>query len=245
EEFELYYQPKFDATTRRLSGAEALLRWRHPQEGLISPADFIPALEETGLIVPVGGWVMAQALGTALHWRRTYLPDFRVAVNVSARELRHKDFLKEAKLLLEPFAQNQPLDIEVTESVLMDDIHRNISTLNALRQLGCRIDIDDFGTGYSSLNYLVKLPIDAIKIDRSFVIALADSPQTVALTSTIITLAHALGMRVIAEGVETEEQAGLLHLLHCDALQGYLLGRPMDAEMFADQVLSNFSQVKH
>ena len=244
EEFELHYQPKFDATTRRLAGAEALLRWRHPREGLVSPADFIPALEETGLIVPVGAWVMAKALGTALHWRRTYWPGLRVAVNVSTRELRHKDFLQEAKLLLEPFADNQPLDIEVTESVLMDDVNRNSSTLKALRELGCRIDIDDFGTGYSSLNYLVKLPIDAIKIDRSFVMALTESPQTVALSSAIITLAHALGMRVVAEGVETEEQAGLLHLLRCDVLQGFLLGRPMDAEAFASQVLAGFAQTE-
>jgi PAS domain S-box-containing protein len=240
EEFELHYQPKFDATTRRLAGAEALLRWRHPREGLVSPADFIPALEETGLIVPVGAWVMAKALGTAVHWRRTYWSGLRVAVNVSTRELRHKDFLQEAKLLLEPFADSQPLDIEVTESVLMDDVNRNSSTLQALRELGCRIDLDDFGTGYSSLNYLVKLPIDAIKIDRSFVMALTESPQTVALSSAIITLAHALGMRVVAEGVETEEQARMLHLLGCDVLQGFLLGRPMDAEAFTSQVLTGF-----
>jgi PAS domain S-box-containing protein len=245
EEFELYYQPKFDATTRRFAGAEALLRWRHPREGLISPADFIPALEETGLIVPVGAWVMAQALATALHWRRTYWPGLRVAVNVSARELRHKDFLAEARLLLEPFANSQPLDIEVTESVLMDDINRNISTLEALRKLGCRIDIDDFGTGYSSLNYLVKLPIDAIKIDRSFVSALTQNPQAFAICSAIIELAHALGLRVTAEGVETDEQARMLHLVRCDILQGFLLGRPMDAETFASDVLSVFAARKH
>ncbi|QSX79742.1 EAL domain-containing protein [Agrilutibacter solisilvae] len=241
EELELHYQPKFDATTRRLAGAEALLRWRHPREGLVSPQDFIPALEESGLIVPVGAWVMAQALRTALHWRRTYRPALRVAVNVSVRELRHKDFLEEAKRLLEPFAGNQPLDIEVTESVLMEDITRSISTLEGLRTLGCRIEIDDFGTGYSSLNYLVRLPIDAIKIDRSFVSALTQGPQAAAISGAIIELAHALGMRVTGEGVETEEQVRMLQLLRCDTLQGFLLGRPMDAEAFASQVLSGFA----
>lgn len=124
-------------------------------------------------------------------------------------------------------------------------VNRNSSTLKALRELGCRIDIDDFGTGYSSLNYLVKLPIDAIKIDRSFVIALTESPQTVAFSSAIITLAHALGMRVVAEGVETEEQAQMLHLLRCDVLQGFLLGRPMDAEAFASQVLAGLATTEH
>ena len=181
------------------------------------------------------------ALRTALHWRRTYRPALRVAVNVSVRELRHKDFLEEAKRLLEPFAGNQPLDIEVTESVLMEDITRSISTLEGLRTLGCRIEIDDFGTGYSSLNYLVRLPIDAIKIDRSFVSALTQGPQAAAISGAIIELAHALGMRVTGEGVETEEQVRMLQLLRCDTLQGFLLGRPMDAEAFASQVLSGFA----
>ncbi|GAB1594637.1 EAL domain-containing protein [Lysobacter claricitrinus] len=242
EQFELHYQPKFDARTRRLAGAEALLRWRHPREGMISPLHFIAALEETGLIVPVGAWVMAQALRTSLHWRRTYSPGIPIAVNVSARELRHKDFLEEATRLLEPYASSRPLDIEVTESVLMDDINRNISTLEALRQLGCRIDIDDFGTGYSSLNYLAKLPVDAIKIDRSFVSGLTRNPHALSICNAIIELAHALGMQVTAEGVETEDEDRALQLLGCDTLQGFLLGRPMDAEAFASQVLSGFAR---
>ncbi|MFL5544622.1 MAG: putative bifunctional diguanylate cyclase/phosphodiesterase [Gemmatimonadaceae bacterium] len=238
EEFELHYQPKFSASTRRLTGAEALLRWRRPGDRLVSPADFIPLLEDTGLIVPVGRWVMAQALATTLEWRRTLWPGLRVAVNVSAQEFRHRDFLTEAADLLEPFADYQPIDIELTESVLVDDVEQSAEVLRQLRTLGCKVDIDDFGTGYSSLNYLIRLPIDGLKIDRSFIAVLTESPEKMALSSTIISLAHSLGLSVVAEGVETEDQARLLHLLRCDVLQGFLLGRPMDAQAFAENVLA-------
>ena len=237
EEFELHYQPKFSASTRRLMGAEALLRWRRRDDRLVSPADFIPLLEDTGLIVPVGRWVMAQALATTLHWRQTLWPGLRVAVNVSAQEFRHRDFLTEAADLLEPFAAYQPIDIELTESVLMEDVEQSAEVLQRLRNMGCKIDIDDFGTGYSSLNYLIRLPIDGIKIDRSFIAVLIDSPEKMAISSTIISLAHSLGLSVVAEGVETQDQARLLHLLRCDFLQGFLLGRPMDAQAFAENVL--------
>jgi PAS domain S-box-containing protein len=237
EEFELHYQPKFSASTKRLAGAEALLRWRRPGDRLVSPAEFIPLLEETGLIVPVGRWVMAQALATTLNWRRTLWPGLRVAVNVSAQEFRHRDFLKEATELLEPFAAYQPIDIEITESVLMDDVAQSAEVLRQLRSLGCKLEIDDFGTGYSSLNYLIELPVDGIKIDRSFVAVLTESPEKMALSSTIISLAHSLGLSVVAEGVETEDQARLLHLLRCDVLQGFFLGRPMDAQGFAENIL--------
>lgn len=237
EEFELHYQPKFSASTKRLAGAEALLRWRRSGDGLVSPAEFIPLLEETGLIVPVGRWVMAQALATTLNWRRTLWPGLRVAVNVSAQEFRHRDFLKEAMELLEPFSAYQPIDIELTESVLMEDVEQSAEVLRQLRNLGCKIEIDDFGTGYSSLNYLIELPVDGIKIDRSFIAVLNESPEKMALSSTIISLAHSLGLSVVAEGVETEDQARLLHLLRCDFLQGFFLGTPMDAQAFAENVL--------
>jgi len=237
EEFELHYQPKFSASTRRLTGAEALLRWRRPNDRLVSPAEFIPLLEDTGLIVPVGRWVMTQALATTLQWRRTLWPGLRVAVNVSAQEFRHRDFLTEAAGLLEHFAACQPIDIELTESVLVEDVEQSAEVLQQLRNLGCRIDIDDFGTGYSSLNYLIKLPLDGIKIDRSFIAVMTESPEKMALSSTVISLAHSLGLSVVAEGVETEDQARLLHLLRCDFLQGFLLGRPMDAQAFAENVL--------
>jgi len=236
-EFELYYQPKFEAATQRLVGAEALLRWRHPVDGLVSPAEFIPVLEETGLIVPVGRWVMRSALETALAWRRAGHAQLRIAVNVSARELRNNRFLAVCQALLEPHAADQPLDIEITESVIMDDIEHSVGLLQGLRALGCRIAIDDFGTGYSSLNYLARLPADTIKVDQSFVAMLTQSPEAVSLVTNIITLAHSLSRDVVAEGVEEEEQAKLLRLLRCDVLQGYWLGRPMPAADFASKLL--------
>ena len=236
-EFELYYQPKYEAATQRLVGAEALLRWRHPASGLVSPAEFIPVLEETGLIVPVGRWVMRSALETALEWRMSG-HDLRIAVNVSARELRNHRFLAVCQALLEPHAAHQPIDIEITESVIMDDIDHSIFLLQGLRALGCRIAIDDFGTGYSSLNYLARLPTDTIKIDQSFVALLTQSPETMSLITNIITLAHSLSLDVVAEGVEDEEQAKLLRLLRCDVMQGYWLGRPMPAADFSAKLLA-------
>lgn len=236
EEFELFYQPKFEAATQRLSGAEALLRWRHPQRGLVSPDEFIPVLEDSALIVPVGRWVMREALRTALAWREQH-PGLRIAVNVSARELRHSHFLDECGALLQPYAGDPPIDIEITESLLMDDTGASMQLLDGLRELGCKVVIDDFGTGYSSLNYLARLPADTIKIDQSFIAVLTESPETVALVMHIIGLAHSLSLTVVAEGVEEEGQAQLLRLLRCDELQGYLLGRPMPAAAFAERLL--------
>ena len=231
EEFELFYQPKFLTESHNLIGAEALLRWRHPARGLVSPAEFIPMLEESGLIVPVGHWVMREALKTALEWRRFQL-EFRIAVNVSSREMRDHDFMEICRSILQPHAHDQPLDIEVTESLLMDDINQSMWLLQGLRDLGCKIAIDDFGTGYSSLNYLARLPVDIIKIDQSFVATLSHSPETMSLVTNIINMAHSLSLQLVAEGVEEEEQMKLLRLLRCDQLQGYLLGRPVPAAQF-------------
>jgi EAL domain-containing protein (putative c-di-GMP-specific phosphodiesterase class I) len=236
-EFELFHQPKFDARHHRLVGAEALLRWRHPERGLVSPAEFIPVLENTGLIVPVGRWVMAEALRTATEWRAAGHPRLRIAVNLSARELRHPRFIDQCRELLSPFAGDPPLDIEVTESLLMDDLDQSLHLLDALRDLGCSVSIDDFGTGYSSLNYLARLPVDEIKIDQSFTAVLTQSPETLALVTNIIGLAHSLSLRVVAEGVEDEEQGKLLRLLRCDQLQGYWLGRPVPAAEFRAALL--------
>ncbi|HEV8695120.1 MAG TPA: EAL domain-containing protein [Lysobacter sp.] len=230
-EFQLHYQPKFNAASQRLIGAEALLRWRHPTRGLVAPGEFIQVLEESALIVPVGRWAMGEALRTALAWRERH-PGFRIAVNVSAQELQHSSFLDECRHLLQPHAVAQPLDIEITESVLVDDIERSMHLLDALRDLGCRVSIDDFGTGYSSLNYLARLPCDEIKIDQSFIALITESPETLALVTNIIGLAHSLSLTVVAEGVEENEQAKLLRLLRCDVLQGYLLGRPIPADEF-------------
>lgn len=233
-EFELFYQPKFNTVGNRLIGAEALLRWHRPAGGTVLPAEFIPVLEETGLIVPVGEYVMREALAQVVAWRTRYQPGLRIAVNVSARELRYNGFLDQCRAILEPSRDDQGIDIEITESLLMDDIDHNVPLLEKLRGLGCRISIDDFGTGYSSLNYLTRLPADEIKIDQSFIAMLTQSPETMGLITNIINLAHSLSLRVVAEGVENEEQVKLLRLLRCDVLQGYFLGKPMPATLFEE-----------
>jgi PAS domain S-box-containing protein/diguanylate cyclase (GGDEF)-like protein len=237
DQFELFLQPKFNAATHRLIGAEALLRWRHPERGMVSPAQFIPALEDTGLVIEVGAWVRREGLRIWKEWQALGHDGLRVAVNVSARELRHSDFVAQCAALLEPHLGEHGLDIEITESMLMDDISKSVSVLQDLRALGCRVGIDDFGTGYSSLNYLSRLPADTLKIDQSFTNAIALSADTLSLVTNIIGLAHSLGLSVVAEGVEEEEQAKLLRLLRCDELQGYHLGRPMPVADFRAQFL--------
>lgn len=236
--FELFLQPKFTAASQRLTGAEALLRWRHPERGLISPAEFIPVLEESGLVIDVGAWVRREGLAIWRSWHERGIEGLRIAVNVSARELRNAGFVAECTELLEEFEGEHGLDIEITESMLMDDITKSVQVLQALRSLGCKISIDDFGTGYSSLNYLSRLPADTLKMDQSFTNALALSPDTLSLVTNIIGLAHSLGLSVVAEGVEEEEQAKLLRLLRCDELQGYHLGRPMPVSEFEQKYLS-------
>ena len=236
--FELFLQPKFETASQRLTGAEALLRWRHPERGLVSPALFIPLLEETGLIIDVGNWVRHEGLAIWRKWHEQGHTGLRIAVNVSARELRHVDFVGGCKQLLDAFNGEHGLDIEITESMLMDDINKSIDVLQTLRELGCKLAIDDFGTGYSSLNYLSRLPVHTLKIDQSFTAVLAESPDTLSLITTVISMAHLLSLTVIAEGVETEEQLKLLRLLRCDELQGYFLGRPVPVAEFENKYLS-------
>lgn len=235
--FEMHLQPRFDARTRQLCGAEALLRWCHPAHGPIPPSELIPLLEETGLIVATGRWMMDCALGTMRRWRAEGRENCRIAVNVSARELRQQGLVDACRALIGDAGDQHGLDLEVTESLLMDDIELSISVLEALRALGCRIAIDDFGTGYSSLSYLSRLPADVLKLDQSFTACVANSPATLSLVTTMIGLAHSLGMAVVAEGVEEDEQARLLQHLGCDELQGYLLGRPCPVAEFERRFL--------
>ncbi|WP_297899518.1 EAL domain-containing protein [Metallibacterium sp.] len=237
DEFELHLQPKYGAVSGQLTGAEVLLRWRHPAQGLVSPAEFIPVLEDTGMIVAVGAWVRHESLRIARRWQARGLGT-RLAVNVSARELRQVNFIGNYEASLTTAGDGRALEVEITESLLMDDIERSISVLQRLRALGCRIAIDDFGTGYSSLSYLSRLPADALKIDQSFVDRLATDTSTLALVKNIIELAHSLGLTVVAEGVEQEEQARLLRLMGCDELQGFLLGRPVPVDDFERSVLA-------
>jgi EAL domain-containing protein (putative c-di-GMP-specific phosphodiesterase class I) len=224
-EFQLYYQPKVDMRSGRIAGLEALIRWNRPGVGLISPIDFIPLLEESGLIVEVGGWVLRQSAADYREWLQKGLSAPRIAVNVSPLQLRRSDFI--AVLQNAMTSTRAALDIEITEGVLMEKTEEVIETLVAIRRLGVRVAIDDFGTGYSSLRYLARLPIDTLKIDRSFVIAMTDNADDMAIVSSIITLAHGLDLDVVAEGVETEEQRKLLRLLRCDQMQGYLFSKPV------------------
>jgi diguanylate cyclase (GGDEF)-like protein len=234
QELVLHYQPKVELDTRHLVGAEALMRWRHPQRGLMLPAAFIPLMEETGLIVEAGVWALRQASADRARWLAESLPAPRIAVNVSSVQLRRKDFVHTVAAALAQAGASAGIDIEVTESVLMQDVADNIEKLAQIRKLGVGIALDDFGTGYSSLAYLAKLPVEAIKIDRSFVVAMLDDPSAMTLVSTVISLAHTLRLTTVAEGVESEEQAKILRLLHCDQMQGYLVSQPRSFEEMTD-----------
>lgn len=227
EEFVLYYQAKVDVDTRQLEGVEALIRWNSTELGLVPPARFIALLEETGLIVQVGLWALRRAASDHAQWRAQGLAAPRIAVNVSAVQLREPDFVSQVMAVLAEQRAPHGIDIELTESLLMDDIEGNIEKLHALRKEGVHLAIDDFGTGYSSLAYLSRLPAEILKIDRAFIHTMLDDPNNMTLVSTMISLAHSLRMKVVAEGVETEEQAKILRLLRCDQMQGYLVGKPV------------------
>lgn len=237
-EFVLHYQPKISLATGMLTGAEALIRWEKPLTGLVPPNEFIPILEETGLIHAVGQWAMGQAVADYLRWRAAGLAPARVSVNVSPLQLRQRDFIKDVQRTvgIDPHAA-AGLQLEITEGVVMEDIVHSIASLDAIRALGVTIAIDDFGTGFSSLSYLAKLPIDSLKIDRTFVIEMTSGPGGLALVSTIINLAHALKLTVVAEGVETDAQYQLLGLLNCEEMQGFLVSKAVPVETFETQFL--------
>jgi diguanylate cyclase (GGDEF)-like protein/PAS domain S-box-containing protein len=233
EEFVLYYQPKVDIVSGKVNCAEALIRWNDPITGLVPPGKFIPVLEETGLIYEVGRWALNQAIADNLRWRKAGLPAIRVAVNVSALQLHRPSFIGEIEEAISVDAHAaEGLELEITESMIMNNIEHNITSLEAIRAMGITVAIDDFGTGFSSLSYLSKLPVDTLKIDRSFVIEMTAGPEGLALVSTIITLAHAFKLNVIAEGVETEEQSNLLRGLGCDQIQGFLYSKAVPHKEF-------------
>ena len=235
-QFVLHYQPKIEMASGIVRGLEALIRWQDPASGqLIAPGRFIPLLEETGMIFEVGKWAIGQALNDHRAWRARGRAPERVAVNVSAVQLRRRDFVDTVAAMINQGVEDaEALELEVTESLLMHDVQANMRMLLVLRGMGVRIAIDDFGTGYSSLSYITRLPISSIKIDRSFVNEMGTSVEAKAIVSTIITLAHALGLRTVAEGVETEEQAEVLRSLDCDEAQGYLFARPMPAQQLVE-----------
>lgn len=238
EEFVLHYQPKFNLANGALVGAEALIRWNDPRTGLVPPGRFVAVLEETGLIHEVGRWALRTALEEGLRWRNAGFPAVRIAVNVSPLQLRNRDFVADIaeKTAIESRSA-AGLELEITESVIMEDVDHSIASLRAIRAMGVTISIDDFGTGYSSLSALSRLPVDTLKIDRSFVVAMTTGAQGLALVSTIINLAHSLKLKVVAEGVETEEQSRLLRLLDCDEVQGFLYSKPIVRELFEERFL--------
>jgi diguanylate cyclase (GGDEF)-like protein/PAS domain S-box-containing protein len=232
-EFELHYQPQVDLRSNRVFGCEALIRWKQPELGMVSPAKYIPLAEETGLIVPIGEWVLRTACRQCRAWQDAGLPKVTVAVNISARQFREKNlFQLVAAILAETGLAPGQLELEVTESVIMHDAQQVIASLQAFRDMGVRLSVDDFGTGYSSLSYLKRFPVDRLKIDQSFVRDLSTDADDVAIAQAIITLGHTLNLRVIAEGVETPEQLAFLRRNQCDEMQGYLFGKPMPAEEF-------------
>lgn len=231
DEFVLHYQPKIDLRTGTVTGVEALIRWRSPELGLVQPLQFIPILEESGLILEVGHWVVRQAAADYRQWRAAGSNAPRIAVNVSAVQLRRADFVQVLREALAPDPRAAGVDIELTESLLMENIDENVKKLEAARDMGIRIAIDDFGTGYSSLRYLAMLPAHTLKIDRSFVITMLADRNVHTLVSTIISMAHSLGLEVVAEGVDQTEQAQSLRELGCDQLQGYLASRPVPKEV--------------
>jgi diguanylate cyclase (GGDEF)-like protein len=230
ELFVLYYQPQLEGGV--VIGAEALVRWNHPEKGILLPGQFIQLAEETGLIVPLGDWVIEAACRQLASWADSpEMASVTIAVNVSARQVRQADFVEKVRVILNRTAANpKALKLELTESVLVDDVEEVIAKMRKLKLYGLKFSLDDFGTGYSSLSYLGRLPLDELKIDRSFVENLLDDGRGGAIAQTIISLGSAMGLSVIAEGVETEEQRDFLAHLGCDSYQGFLFSAPLPAE---------------
>jgi diguanylate cyclase (GGDEF)-like protein len=240
EEFILHYQPQVDLCSGEVIGVEALIRWDHPELGLVPPAQFIALAEETGLIVPIGAWVIRAACKQCKEWERQGLGHFRVAVNVSVRQFSQPDLVEYiASTLTETGLEAHRLDIELTESLIMNDVDRAVDILQRLKAIGVHMSIDDFGTGYSSLAYLKRFPIDMLKIDQAFVRDLDTSADDAAIVKAIISMAHSLGVRVIAEGVETEAHCEFLRHNLCDEIQGYYFSRPVDPLRLTDILAQN------
>ena len=238
-EFLLHYQPKVDIASGRISGMEALVRWMRPGLGMVSPADFIPLAEETGLIVPIGAWVLKTACERNRAWQRQGMPPLRVAVNLSARQFVQANLVSEVARVLDASGlAPASLELEITESMVMDNPERAIQTLRQLKSMGISLAIDDFGTGYSSLGYLKRFPIDNIKIDRSFIKDIPRNNDDAIITRTIIDMTHNLRLKVIAEGVETVAQLDFLRAHGCDEIQGYYFSRPLAEDAFLALVLA-------
>ena len=233
-ELVLYYQPKADLYSGHITGVEALIRWQHPERGLVPPVQFIPLAEQSGLIVPIGAWVLREACRQASQWQKEGLPPMRVAVNLSPLQFRQADLVEQvASVLAETGLDPYWLELEVTESLVMDNPEAAADFLKRLKKMGIRLAMDDFGTGYSSLGYLRRFPFDVLKIDRSFVQNIVSEPDDAVIAVAVIAMAHSLGLQVIAEGVEDESQMRYLRAHLCDEIQGYLFSQPLPAAELA------------
>jgi diguanylate cyclase (GGDEF)-like protein len=235
-EFVLEFQPKVHLASGKVVGAEALIRWQNPARGLVSPASFIPLAEESGLILDIGEWVLRSACAQNVAWQRAGRAVLPISVNLSPRQLVRDDIVDlVAAVLQETGLDARYLELEITETVVMREVDKSLVTLKRLKELGVKISIDDFGTGYSSLNYLKRFPVDTLKIDRSFVSDIVSDQDDAAIVKAVISLAHILNLRVVAEGVEADEQCRFLMENGCDEVQGFLFGKPMAADVFAQR----------
>jgi EAL domain-containing protein (putative c-di-GMP-specific phosphodiesterase class I)/GGDEF domain-containing protein len=232
-ELRLHYQPKVDAKNGRLLGMEALVRWAHPERGMVSPLEFIPIAEDTGMIVVIGRWVLREACRQNAEWQRAGLQPLRVSVNLSARQFRSDNLMNEIDAALsETGLPASSLELEITESMVMENPERVIDLLDKIRSRGIHLSLDDFGTGHSSLAYLKRFPIDCVKIDRAFIKDTPGNTDDVAIARTIVAMAKSLGLATVAEGVETAEQLDLLNSMGCDQIQGFFFSRPVAADEF-------------
>ena len=245
-EFSLHYQPKLELATRRVLGFEALLRWENAELGAVPPSDFIPLAEDSGQIIPIGEWVLRQAMHDLRHWNANLDDKLHVAVNLSARQLKVNGIAQRiAQLIAESAIPADWLELELTESMVMENLHAQIDTFHDLRHLGVRIAIDDFGTGYSSMSYLKRLPIDTLKIDASFVRDIPEDANDMAIATAIVALGHSLGLTVVAEGIETEAQAWALREQGCNLGQGYYFAKPMPAQHVPEFLRAQNANGKH
>jgi diguanylate cyclase (GGDEF)-like protein/PAS domain S-box-containing protein len=237
EELELYYQPQYASKDCKMQGVEALLRWHHGSKGLISPGYFIPIIEETGLIIPIGEWVLRKACSDMAKWQSQGIEINRIAVNVSARQFKQAHFISLVEeVISDTGIDPNQLELELTESILIDDLEYTLEVLSKLRAMGVRMAIDDFGTGYSSLNYLKQFPVDTLKIDQSFIRNLPDNSDDAQITRTIIAMAHNLGLGVIAEGVETQDQLEFIQQTKCEEVQGFYFSKPIPEKELVEYI---------
>lgn len=233
KDFYMYYQPQYYAGNRRLRGVEALIRWKDDESGMISPSTFIPIAEKNGTIIPIGKWVVEESIKQYAAWRKQFGFPFIMSINISALQNKKDDFVDSIVEVLNKYkVKPGEIELEITESVLIDDFQSVSEKLKMLRDYGIRISLDDFGTGFSSLSYLKKLPIDTLKIDKSFIDTVLTDSATRIITESIINMVKALGIESIAEGVEEEQQYKYLHAIGCDVIQGYLFSKPLSPEEF-------------